>query len=287
MNISLQKILPLFGALAAAAVGAGMLGRRRWAEETRRLRAGLDRQFGPVESTTIDSGEIANLPAPVHRFFQVALAEGQRRVAGVRLRHTGTFNLSPDAEQWRPFTSDQRVVIQPRGFDWDARIRMLPGIPVHVHDAFVAGEGILHASVLGLVTVADQRGTGEIAEGELMRFLAEAAWYPTALLPSEGIAWEAVDDRSAHATLTEGSYRITLLYTFGTDGLIDTVRAEARGRTVGKRTVPTPWQGRFWNYVERAGMRIPLEGEVAWLLPDGERPYWRGRISEVEYHFRT
>jgi hypothetical protein len=41
------------------------------------------------------------------------------------------------------------------------------------------------------------RGTGEIAEGQLMGFFAEAAWYPTALLPGQGVRWEAVDDSSA------------------------------------------------------------------------------------------
>ena len=40
---------------------------------------------------------------------------------------------------------------------------------------------------------------GEVAQGELMRFFAEAAWYPTALLPSQGVRWQAVDDTSARA----------------------------------------------------------------------------------------
>ena len=65
---------------------------------------------------------------------------------------------------------------------------MLPGLPVRVHDAYVAGEGILHASVLGLFTVVDMSGTREVDEGELMRFLAEAAWYPTALCPARACA---------------------------------------------------------------------------------------------------
>ena len=33
----------------------------------------------------------------------------------------------------------------------------------------------------------------------------------------------------------------------------------------------------------RHGILIPLEGEVAWILPDGRRPYWRGRIREIDY----
>jgi hypothetical protein len=47
--------------------------------------------------------------------------------------------------------------------------------------------------------------------------------------------------------------------------------------------VPAPWHGRFWNYEERGGMLVPLDGEVAWLLPEGEKPYWRSHITEIHY----
>jgi hypothetical protein len=57
------------------------------------------------------------------------------------------------------------------------------------------------------------------------------------------------------------------------------VGTEARGRTVDGEVVPTPWQGRFWNYDERGGMWVPLDGEVAWLLPEGAKPYWHGHIT--------
>jgi hypothetical protein len=149
----------------------------------------------------------------------------------------------------------------------------------------VAGEGVLHASVLGLFKVVEMRGIGDVAEGELMRYFAEAAWYTTALLPSQGMRWEAAGDNSAYATLKDGDTSITMLFTFDERGLIDTVQAEARGRTVGGEVVPTPWQGRFWNYEERGSMLVPLDGEVAWLLPEGEKPYWRGHMAEISYKF--
>jgi hypothetical protein len=99
------------------------------------------------------------------------------------------------------------------------------------------------------------------------------------------VRWEAVNDRSAYATLAEGDVSITMLFTFNEQGLIDTVRAEARGRTVGSRVISTPWQGRFWTYEERGGMRVPLDGEVAWMLPEGAKPYWRGHITQISYMF--
>ena len=47
----------------------------------------------------------------------------------------------------------------------------------------VAGKGILHASLLGLVPLVKLRRTGGMAQGELLRFLARQPAYPTALLP--------------------------------------------------------------------------------------------------------
>jgi hypothetical protein len=99
------------------------------------------------------------------------------------------------------------------------------------------------------------------------------------------VRWEAAGDRSAYATLDEGEHAIRMLFTFDMRGLIERVNAEARGRAVDGEVVPTPWQGRFWNYEERGGMLVPLHGEVAWLLPEREKPYWRGHIAEISHEF--
>src|SRR5512139_2596824 len=106
--------------------------------------------------------ELNGLPMPVQHYFSVALQHGARPVRSVTLEHTGTFNLSEDGERWRPFTSTQRVTLAPAGFDWRARIRLLPGLSIHVRDAFVGGQGVLEARLLGL-PLANLRGTAELA----------------------------------------------------------------------------------------------------------------------------
>lgn len=67
-------------------------------------------------------------------------------------------------------------------------------------------------------------------------------------------------------------------------GLLDNIRAEARGRVVGERIIPTPWEGRMSNNQQRDGLLIPVDREVAWLMPEGQLPYWHGTISELGYH---
>ena len=269
--------------LAGLAIAYGIL---HWNGTTRGLVARLDQARMLHQPAAYDERELEGLPPPVQRYFRAVLRPGQPMIAAARVTHEGTFNMSDGAPRWAPFTSSQRVVTRRPGFVWDARIAMIPGVRVRVHDAYVAGEGILHATLFGLVSLANLRGTRELAEGELMRFMAEAPWYPTALLPSQGVQWQGVDDSSADATLDDDGVRLTLRFRFGADGLVESAAAAARGRTVKGSVVPTPWQGRSFGYELRSGMLVPLEGEVAWLTPGGPQPYWRGRIASLEYEFR-
>ncbi len=78
---------------------------------------------------------------------------------------------------------------------------------------------------------------------------------------------------------------LKLLFRINAEGLIDTVRAEARGRLVDGKSVNAPWQGRCWRDAAQGGMRVPQEGEVAWLLTQGVKPSWRGRTVSSRYEF--
>jgi hypothetical protein len=274
---------------ALAALVAMILGyaARRWRSGTKALRARLESARRPIAIKTYDPSELIDLPEPVQRYFRAALRGGQQPVAAVNMEHRGTFNPNETGEHWKPFASTQRVVTQRPGFDWDARIAMMPGVTVRVHDAYIAGEGFLRATLFGLLPLAEIRGTPMIAQGELMRFFAEAAWYPTALLPSQGVQWKAVNDRSAVATLRDADVEVTLLFRFNVHDLIDSVHAVARGAMVGKNIVMMPWECRMSNYQTHNGMTVPLTGEVAWVRPEGRKAYYRGTVTSLTYEFSS
>jgi hypothetical protein len=136
---------------------------------------------------------------------------------------------------------------------------------------------------MGIFKVADVTGAGEMARGEFMRYLAEAPWYPTALLPSQGVHWDAIDDTSANATIRDGRLALTLLFRFDEAGLITAARAESRGAMVGNDMVMTPWEGTWSNYEVLGGMKVPMRGEAAWLRPEGRRVYFVGSVTSLKY----
>ena len=281
----LIKWLAIIGISIVVSIGLAVLyGRDRWQSETDRLRAKLTSGRRTIRPKIYDQKEIEDLPAPVQRFFQTVLENGQPIVAVVKLSQRGQFNMSETKSKWSPFIATQLVTTQRLGFDWDARIQMAPGINAFVHDTYLLGEGSLHASLLGLFTVADVRGTPEASQGELLRFFAETAWYPTALLPSQGVRWEAINDISARATLTDGATTVSLVFQFNAEGPIATVRAEARYHD---KLTAMPWGGRFWEYSVCNGMLIPLKGEVGWEYPEGTRLYFKGRTTEIHYEFAS
>jgi hypothetical protein len=282
----MRIFIVILGSLILIVFAAWVYGERSWNSGTDAMRARLEAARLPMAPAVYDAAETDTLPAPVRRFFRAALTEGWPPVTAAFFEHEGTFNMSETGESWKRFTSTQRVVIDRPGFDWDARIEMFPAITAYVHDAYIAGEGILFGKVAGLITVIDMPRDRELARSELMRWFAEAAWYPTALLPAGGVRWTAVDDSTADATMRDGDITLTLRFRFGPDGLIESVRAGSRGHVAADGTVEQlPWEGRWSGWERRGGMVIPTEGEVGWVFPDGYRPYWRGRIVRIEYEF--
>jgi hypothetical protein len=280
----------VLGALVVIVLGLNVVGASRWAElmrtHTRQLEAGRVDALGLLPSPArFYARELEGLPAPVQRYFRAVLTDGQPIIAAASIEMAGTINMSASAEQWKPFTSHQRVVTRKPGFLWDAQVDMFPGVPARVVDSYVAGQGRLTAKVLGLFTVADVHGGGEMARGEFMRYFAEAAWYPTALLPSQGVRWQASSDASANATIVDGPITLTLLFSFDDAGLIASVRAEARGAGVGKDMVMLPWDCGLSDYQRHDGMLIPMTGEAAWMRPKGRKAYFVGHVKQLNYDF--
>jgi hypothetical protein len=207
-------------------------------------------------------------------------------VAHATCTQAGAFLVRPP-RTWRPFRAVQTFDTAPPGFAWDARIRVLPGVAITVHDAFCEGQGSVSARLLRFFPLASAGGTPAIAVGALQRYLAEAVLLPTALLPREGVGWEALDERRARATLTAGPASASLEFAFGEDGLVESVFAPDRPRDLGGgRSVPTPWRGRWWDPVVRDGMRVPSRGSVEWVLAEGPLPYWRAAVTDVTCRYR-
>ena len=212
-----------------------------------------------------------------------ALGPQQRLVSRARLEHEGQFAAQPG--RWQPFTSVQHITTEPPGFVWSAAISMTPlPVGVRVRDSYLSGVGASRVAIAGVFSLGDQEGTAEVAASALWRYLAEAVWLPTALLPSERLRWTAIDDRTARATLRDHGATAVADFHFGDGG--EVVRVSGmRYRSVEGGLVLTATEGVIGSYERIDGMMIPTEGELAWLLPEGRHAYWRGTLVGTRYQY--
>ena len=288
----LAVTLAVVGAVAAAMALVLWGGAGRWRAESTDLQNALADAASPVANEAVDFAELdlLGLPDPVLRYFRWALTDGQPRILTARILQQGEFLLRPEEQGWARFSAMQVFSADPPGFVWDARIQMAPLVSVRVRDAYDStGRGGMEARVASLVTVMNQTGRSELDEASLQRFLAEAVWIPTALLPSEHLSWTAIDGSTALATLTDprSDTSAALQFRFGEQGEITDIYTPSRYREVDGEYELAAWAGSFWAYEEHEGMMIPMEGEVEWQLPNSVLPYWKGRLVEVEYEFSS
>jgi len=265
---------------------ATRIGERRWRSANDRLVSTL-RARELSQSMRYSEADLAGLPPPVARYFRHVLRNGQPMVTGARIRWEGQFNMgTPDKENWHPFTAVQEFVPGAPGFVWNARIDMLPGVPVLVRDSFVDGRASMRGVVWGLIPVVTAEDTPTLASGALQRYLGEAAWLPTALLPQQGVSWTPVDDSRATATLTADGTTVSLEFRFDSDGRNVSVYTSERFYDDGKsEPVARPWEARSLHFDQTDGMIVATEAVALWHMPSGEFNYWRGRPTAIEYRY--
>lgn len=150
-------------------------------------------------------------------------------------------------------------------------------LPVRILDSYVDGQGLLEARLFGSVPVARVTGA-EVSKGELMRYLAELAWAPHAMLRNARLRWREIDAATVEvsADSASGPARVRLVFE---DGDITGIEADDRPRMVGSRPIPTPWRGRFFDYRRLDAWRVPTCAEVSWILEGQLCPVWRGKVT--------
>jgi len=231
-----------------------------------------------VKEAVFTKEDLEGLPKPVKEYLENVLNEGQPYITTVRLKQKGEFRVQ---ESWKPFTATQHYSTTPPGFIWDASIDFFPLIPVRVVDMYKDGEGSLRGKLLSTITVAEAKTSPEMNSAEFTRYLSETPWFPTALLPGQGVEWEPVDDNTARATLEHRGAKASLLFYFNDRNEITKVHTEERYRQEDGSF--QPWTGYFENYQVKNGILVPLDGEVEWNLPEGNQSYWKGHIQKIEY----
>jgi len=234
-----------------------------------------------VSNKTFSMDQIKNLPEPVKRYFTHSLEEGQHYVSYIKLKHTGEFRQGEN-QKWMSIEGQEYFTTETPGFIWIGKISLLPLVWITGVDKYLEGRGTFQIKIMSIFTIADDPTGKELDESELMRWLAEAPLFPTALLPSSYLHWEPVDSDSAKAIIDYCRTRVEALFHFDKKGEIVQMNAD-RYRAVDNSFVKEKWLGHYSNYAVTKNILVPWDIEVSWNSEVGNFTYAKFKIKEIQY----
>jgi hypothetical protein len=262
-----------------------LIGAMALAESYRRRRLEITVHARQLTQTALASAphivQVADVPAPVARYLKLALGAARPPPRLVRIAQEGALRTDVSSNRWYDFRAENTVAPLAQAFLWNAKVRLAPLIHLRVLDALLNGIGRGRVQLMSTIELASAAGLVEINAGSLHRFLAEAVWYPWALMPSEHLAWTHLDDRRALATLTVSGLSVSLEFRFGVSGEVTGIYTPARWGRFGKRYLQAPWEGEFREYRQFDGLMLPSEGAVGWHWDGKLRWVWSARVDAV------
>jgi Family of unknown function (DUF6544) len=229
-------------------------------------------------SRLVAEADLVGLPEPVQQWLRWSNVLGTPYPVTVRLRQEGQFRTGQD-RGWMPFTAQESYTTDPPGYLWAATFTIAPLVTVRGRDRYAEGQASIDMRLLSLIPVANDRGPG-LNQGALLRYLNETMWFPAGVL-SPYITWQAGDRRSAVATMGYGGVSASATFWFDDQGRLIDMTAE---RFDNARKAILPWSTPISDYGQFAGIRMPVQGAGVWHYEQGEFPYIRLRVTDLEYN---
>ena len=276
-------LLVASGVIVGGAAVAVLLGQARETSRAEQMVATLLQSASRPVRGTVDFDAFSALPPPVAHYFRHVLTDGQKLIRTTKMYQSGVLRTSTTTESWSSFTASQLVVPPATGFVWQAKVGMPFAAHVRILDSYIAGIGAGRVSFLSAFAVASAAGAPELNSGALHRYFAEAVWCPTALLPQSGVVWSPMNDHAAMATLTDRGTTVSLEFRFNEVGEVTGIYSPGRFGRFDSGYKRVPWEGHFRDYQVRAGMRVPLYGEVGWYDNGALQLVWKGNIMDAQY----
>jgi hypothetical protein len=173
-------------------------------------------------------------------------------------------------------------VADPPGFVWWGRLPLGAALWIDARDRCLGGKGGMRVSLESSITLFDRSG-GEIDQGSMLRLLSDLVLLPWVLRDERYVSWEAIDARSARATLRVGSTAVTGVFAFGADGFPTGFFADRFLDTGSGTPELLPWSGEYDDYREVAGYWVPHRFVGYWHRAGERIPYADFRLHTPEY----
>lgn len=226
--------------------------------------------------------DLEPLPAPVQKYLHYVGAVGKPKIQNFRAKSAGSMKTKMDGD-WLDITSRQYNF-----FDDPTRVFFIEstmfGVPFDGLHLYVGPNATMQIKVASLFQVVDAKGP-EMNQSETVTLFNDMCLFAPATLIDKNIQWEAIDALTVKAKFTnKGNTIVAWLYFNEKGELINFISDDRYQSADGKTYKNYRWSTPVKDYRDFGGRKVATYGEAIWHTPEGEFPYAKFNLVEIEYN---
>ena len=231
----------------------------------------------PAQPAMVSEAQLAGLPSAAQRYLRFMEVPGRPADWSFLAHITGRFRLRPGLP-WLRCAAWQYSTCPSVTRLFHMRLSAAGVLRMTGRDAYVQGEGRMHGTLAGLVTVADSAGP-ETDVSELVTYLNDAVLLAPSMLLELPVTWTPVGDDAFEVTLEDSGHRVTARVFLDERGAPVDFSTEDRWCALPDGLVRARWSTpvRGWRRVN--GRWLPSAGAAIWHLPGGQFRYAEFRFA--------
>lgn len=274
--------------LVVLALAAVLVGLKTWYQldvraterAWRRLAMGSDAPVARFDVSMVD-----DMPDAARRMFLYMIRPGAPLSTVSIVRMQGEIGFGTRAEPGYMNMRAEQILAPPAGFIW--RVSAGEGMTrFRGSDGAVMDDSWSRFWLLGTLPVVQAGGNADHLRSAFGRMAGEAVfWTPAALLPGDGIAWQAVDDDTARVSVSAAGLTQTVDVTVDADGRpTQIVLPRWSDANPGKVFREQPFGGTLHDFRWFGGYRVPTRVEAGNLFgSDDYFPFFKANVEDVEF----
>jgi hypothetical protein len=226
--------------------------------------------------------DIKGLPLPVRKYFDYCGYIGTPKMSFMKVKFKNVgFVLSPDKPKLKIDYTQYNFAQQP------IRIAFIDtamyGIPFQGLDSYVDGVGGMKGVIAKTITLFNEVGK-EMDRACLVTVLSECLIIPNVALQNY-IAWEAIDDTHAKATISYYGISASGIFTFSESGEMLSFTTNDRTNTaIDGTSQQVAWSAILSDYKDMNGIKQPTILQAIWHYESGDLLYFDSDNVVIEYH---
>jgi hypothetical protein len=194
----------------------------------------------------------------------------------VDFRQKGKLRTGATA-RWLSFRASQSVNLREPAFTWRAKVGPLGAVTVI--DRLASGQPYGSVSLFGFLPIATGKPSRALLKGELLRYLAEIAWAPDAILANDRLLWSEIDRGKLVVSARVGEVDGHVTISLNDEGMIAQVDAADRPCQEGAEMIERPWRGVFRDFRKVAGRIVPHAADASWSVDGQYHCVWQGALT--------